>query len=618
MAPQIRDVGGGTLFGSGGEFVAPEHAAGDLLLLIHSADNGSLAQMGVTGGWTPLGSRPGPTGRWGGTKVWKKAASAGAESYVVTQAASADGVIVIVAISGASTAGIVVEQTGGFSSSQVQTPVATPPVGGCLELRWAAGVPPQPGANVEWDVPAGYALRATAQSRLFYAAGTLVSRALTGTAPVGVVGITSSSVLDTWDGFTILVPPTDGGDTPSPEAPPPTIPALPSGEQVVHYTYVFADLLTDEQICKDLDLYDVSYDRRITEGGAFSAGLVITDDATAAKVARILPRYPGDLSTGPGRTIVHVYRNGVVWGSYVIWRGTVSRSGRGEPIRVQIEGSSLESYLKQVKIRDDLGPYAGVDQIVIARTLLTAMQSTAPYNLHLTLQAGTSGVTQDRQYLASQATTYGEQLAELANTSPGFEWIVQVIDNGDGTRTRYWLWGAPKFGASSSDHKFMEPGNVLSWSEDIDALRGGTAFQARGESTNSDASSSSEPLVSDVALAQAHIDAGWPGIDVTTDYSGVDDEATLNAYATWAATTRGGAVRVHQATVRLPANTQFGPGGLGDWVTLMLVNPWWPIVDGVASFAKRWRVVGMAFKPPSKGSGQEECTLTFEEAEEGP
>ncbi|MFI6510145.1 hypothetical protein ACIBCT_21275 [Streptosporangium sp. NPDC050855] len=620
MAPEIRSVSERVFNGSSSVISRPLLTTnGDLLLLIHSADNGSLDDMQISGGWQVAETAGGSAGNWAGTKIWKRIASNEPSTYTISQGGTADGVAVMLAISGAGT-GLVVETISRSSQTIfIQTPAATPSTIGCLELRWAAGVR-FASTSIEWFTPAGYDSLVELQSRT-HATGVLTERALTGNAPVGVAEFLSSLGLNVWNGITILVPPPSGsggpgGEPPPPTSPPPTIPAIPSGEQVVHYTYVFADLLTDHQICKDLDLYDVSYERRIIEAGTFSASLVVTDEATAAKVARIVPRHPDDLSTGPGRTVVHVYRNGVIWGSYVIWRASVSRSGRNSPIEVRIEGASLESYLSQVKIRSDLGPYEGIDQIDIARTLLNSMQATPRYDIGLVLQGGTSGVTHSAEYLASEASTYGERLAELSTNDPGFEWVIQVVDNGDGTRTKYWVWGYPKIGSPAAGHKFMEPGNVLSWSEDIDALRGGTTFQVRGESINDDASTISEPLVSNVVLAQAYIDAGWPGIDVTADRSGVSDLDVLNGYATWWAANRAGTVRVHQATVRLPANTTFGPGNLGDWVTVMLVNPWWPIVNGVASFAKSWRVVGMAFKPPSKGAGQEECTLVFEETVE--
>ncbi len=588
----------------------PAVVPGDRLLLVQVSDR--TGDLGTpSGGWAPLAQEL--SGGVLETRVWvKTAGTSEPSSYTVSQGGFGDCVVIIASIPGAA-AGTPRVATGESIGFGALCPSVSLPAGTGTEIRIGTGGSGSAPNGADWSAP-DLTPAAEAQSRVFTSA-VLAWRPITEPGPVGELFLGVDDELLRLHGITIVIPDQaggGGGDTPP--VPPPTVPALPSGAQVVHYTYEFADLLTDALVCKDLDLRDVSYSRRISEAGEFSASVDIVNPVTAAKVARIVPRHPEDLSTGPGRTVCHVYRNGVVWGSYVIWAASVSRQGKGA-ITVSLSGSSLESYLSHVKIRDDI-TYEGWDQIDIARDLITRMQSTPRYNLGLQFQDGVSGVTRDRTYLASEASTYGERLAELGNVENGFEWAIQTIDNGDGTRTRVLTWGYPKLGNAATSHKFTEPGNVLSWQEDIDSLRGGTAFQARGESINEDASETSEPLVSQVVVAGPHIDAGWPGLDVTADYNSVSEIDTLDAYAQWWASERAGAVRVHQATVRLPANTSFGPGNLGDSVTLMLVNDWWPVVDGAASFAKTWRVVGMDFKPPQKGSGQEECTLTFEELAE--
>lgn len=590
-------------------------AEGDVLIAFQTVAFGSASSMTTPSGgatWTLLTSVNGSDGIASIRVWWKVAGASEPTSYTFRQSSGNTGGFTVIAAVHSADTGTPLRAVGARSGeSSVDTPGVTPTSTGAFEMRFVSGVGID---DVSWTPPTGYTERVDTLSGLVGAS--LVTRTLTAAASSGDKTHTASSFLLGGEGVTVAVlAGASSGGGGGGVVPPPTIPALPSTERVVHYTYEFCDLLTDDLIAKDLDLFDVSYDIKIIEPGMFSASLVITDEATAAKVARIVPRHPEDLSTGPGRTIVHVYRNGVVWGSYVIWQASVSRAGRGQHIQVRLDGLSLESYLNQVKIREDLS-FEETDQVDIARGLLEAMQSEPRYDIGLALTAGTSGVTRDREYLASEASTYGERLAELAQVDDGFEWIIQVVDNEDGTRTRHWTWGYPTLGQTQVTHVFTEPGNVLSWQEDIDALRGGTTFQTRGESIDDDASTTSEALTSAVAVAQDHINAGWPGIDKTIDYSSVSDEDTLNDYAAWWASNRAGAVRVHQVTVRLPANTSFGPGNIGDRVMLMLVNPWWPIQNGVASFAKTWRVVGMAFKPPAKGSGIEECTLTFEESVE--
>ncbi|ETK36115.1 hypothetical protein [Microbispora sp. ATCC PTA-5024] len=385
----------------------------------------------------------------------------------------------------------------------------------------------------------------------------------------------------------------------------------------VTYRYVAADLLTDAYIT-DLPLQDVTFTRRIIEPGTLSASVEIPDAVMADRVAKVIPRHPVDpgepdgLSTGPGRTVIHVYRNGVIWGTYLIWSASVQQQGRANP-KVTIQGSTLESYLGHVIIRQDIPSFAGVDQVEIARQLITHMQSDPQADLGITLQPGMSGAVRDRTYLGTEAASYGQRLTELAQVDDGFEWLIDTsVDAGTGVRSKRWKWGYPTLGSTTG--YVFKGDDVLSWQEDIDALRGGTQWQTRGESTNTDVAAGSIPLTSLITPAQDYIDAGWPRLDQTVDYSTVSEQDTLDNYAAFLAANRGGAVRVHRATVRLGPGTSFSPGNLGDYVRIMLVNAWWPVRSGVASFSKSWRVIGIDVRPVSRSDGQEQCTLTFEES----
>lgn len=580
---------------------------GDLLIAFHSADSGLLASMGVpTGGatWQPLGSRAGDAGTWAGTKLWVKVAGASEpSSYGFTQDATspADGVVAIVALTGAVTTTPVVAQTGSSTSvASVPTPGITPGGSADVEFRWAAA--PVEGANATWLPPSGLVERVDVQSGVF-TTGTLASRTLTSNAPTDAETFTLSQAWS-YHGFTVAVasasPPDPGpGTDPIPD---PT-PATPSR----HYRFVFADLLTDEYL-GELDLIVDRFDRRISEPGTFSATMPVTNRTEADKVAALIPRHPDDLTTGPGRIVCHVYRRGIIWGSYLIWSATVSESQR-QGLQVQMQGSSLESYLSHVEIRQDL-PYTGVDQITIARSLLDSMMSQTSADIGLTLQTGSSGVVRDRTYLAGEVATYGQRLKELSDVDGGFEWVIHTEDVA-GVRTRTWKWGYPRLGDITSDHLWAQPGAVTAWQEDINALNGATSYRARGDSINTDVAAASTPLLSTPRNADAHLVAGWPRLDKTVDYSSVKEIDTLEAYAIRWAAQRAGALRVHQATIRLDGD-EFTPANLGDFARLMLVNDWWPRQDGYASFSKSWRVIGIQVNPPDR-NGQETATLVFEE-----
>ncbi|MER5420320.1 hypothetical protein [Streptosporangium roseum] len=580
--------------------------AGDILVAFQLSVSGSGAAMAAPtgGGWALLGQFVGDDY----TKVWWKVAGASEPAaYTFKQQSGAAGIVAVAAIADApAVAPTFAALAGGFDVTTLTCPSVTPAAAPGVTLRWAAAQPFPGHTGGTWAGPSGTTEQVDRRIG-DQASACLTSRARTSSSATGTAIFNASFVFFGCHGITVDV----GGASGPPPEPPEVVPPSPD----IHYRFPFCDLLTDAYIT-DLDLRDVQFSRVIGEPGTFSATVDVPNPEVAEQVASVVPRWvedatdPDSLSTGPGRTVVHVYRNGIIWGTYVIWSATVSGSDRGG-IQVRLQGSTLESYLNTVEIREDITPYEGVDQLEIARDLIANMQARTGADIGLTLESGTSGVTRDRTYLASETATYGQRLRELADVDDGFEWAVQTSDPGTGSRVREVQFGYPKLGSADTDHVFAAPGNVLSWEQTIDALRGATSYRARGESISSDLSTRSEPLMSDEQNATAHLTAGWPRLDATKDYSTVKELDTLNAYATRWAAERPGAVRVHQVTVRLD-DTTFTPALLGDYARLIIVNDWWPIRNGGASFNKRWRIIGISIRATSRNS-QETATLTFAE-----
>ncbi len=378
----------------------------------------------------------------------------------------------------------------------------------------------------------------------------------------------------------------------------------------VPYRYLICDLLTDEEIV-DIEFEGVSYDHRVNQPGVFSGRLPLTDDRLSKRWNRVMPRDTTDLTAGIGRCICHVIRDDDLWGSYWLWRGKVSQ-GRGGPPMAEVQGMSLDGYMQQVEIQADLA-FAATDQVEIARQLISHMQSDPRANIGLLLQPGTTGATQDFVVAVTDKARYGQKLQELANADGGFEYRINTRISG-GTRIREFVWGYPTLGQVNTRHDYVQPGNVLEWSEEVDATRGGTRWTAQGDSTSNDLSLASGPLLSSVAEASAHLAAGWPRTDRTAQFPGTRDLPTLDAFAAYRAAIAPGVTRVHTATVELDDHPTLTPHLLGDYAALRLVNERYPLVDTVASFVRDWRVIGMEIKPASRNNDIEECTLIFEEA----
>ncbi|MEV4096979.1 hypothetical protein [Streptosporangium saharense] len=366
---------------------------------------------------------------------------------------------------------------------------------------------------------------------------------------------------------------------------------------------VIADLLTDQTLT-EMELAVETCQRRIIVPGAFRATAALPNLAQTEKARKIID----------GRTVIHVMRGYDIWGSYPIWYTEPAMDEQGN-LTLKIQGASLESYPHRRKIRANL-TYTGQDQIEIARQLLTHMASRPEGDLGFVLTPGSSGVTRDRTYRASESGTYGERLEQLANVADGFEYMIRTfIDPATGQRVRQWVWGYSTLGSPTITRDIAQPGKIKAWSYPSDATQAATSWQTRGDTIQDDLSTASEPLMSTVYEDAAKLAAGYPLLDQTVDYSSVRDQATLNSYAQVLAATRSGSVSIPRIVVHFDDNFSIDPNFLGDKARFTLVNNWFPLdSSGAPTFAKEWRIVGMDLKPPTADDQEERAELIFEEA----
>jgi len=112
----------------------------------------------------------------------------------------------------------------------------------------------------------------------------------------------SALIIQTWQSWTLVIPPGDY------VPPPPPQPAFAVKGRAL-YRYTTHDMLTGEYID---DIYPVSpvYGKRLNEPGTFSGSLPIPNSRVAAAVRRVIPRLKSDLTTGPGRVQIRVWRDG--------------------------------------------------------------------------------------------------------------------------------------------------------------------------------------------------------------------------------------------------------------------------------------------------------------------
>lgn len=587
VMPNLIDTPGDTA-------VRGDAKLGDTLLAFQSADSGGLGALFLGDDWLFFdavsgGDWPGSnSGTWAGCILWKRTVGQNEPtSYETGQGAVADGIVTIVAIADGDPDSVQVASRLGNNS-----PALTPNSASGLQLRYVTGVPGPAGESVSWDdPPTGYTERAAVQADQFTAAQ-LVSAPVVSTAPLGQVRLTSNPTLSA-AALTVFI-----ASTAPPVPQPPVVQPFAPGAGGATWRYEFFRALTREYL-GPLDLVDVGFDVRLLQPGGFGAMVPVPNRREADRIAEVIPREAVDdpdsypLDRGPGAMVCQLTREGEPQVEYWI-NGTKLVVGRRGNVGIQLRGLTLDGWMDQVEIEDDLN-YAG-DQIDIARSLLTHLMAQTGANISLDLAAGTSGITRELIVAESETRKYGQVLTDLQQADDGFESQIRLVLEG-GALVRRWVWGRPLGQQDPPLHTWAygrDSGDILEYVEDADALRGANRTRARGNSISTDASTTSVPLLSTGHDATAYLAAGHLRTSRTLSYPTNTDLPTLEEYAAYWAERAGGLVRVDTATVTPGRVVTFSPNSLGDVGRFYLHNQWH---QGVW---RRRRIIGAAFTPGSK------------------
>lgn len=352
------------------------------------------------------------------------------------------------------------------------------------------------------------------------------------------------------------------------------------------YRVRFADALTDGN-ADEFALSGVACSTHIGAAGSLSATIPIArgNSALGARINAI---------KSAGGSAVYVYRNGVPWWPGLLWTKNKTSDANGKPT-VQIGCGTFESYLDRVQLGADLAAMTSTDQLAIARSFLTDMQSDPYANMRITPDSltATSGIIRDRvMYKAAARPSYLKMLSDLANLDQGFEFTVQVlVDPTTGARTRQIRLAYPTL-ATGTVHRIAKPGAILSYSFPEDGGRGATYLMATGSG-----------IVSTIHKDTAQLNAGWPRTDLTTAYGSVTDPAVLEAHATADLALARVPVSVPAIKIR-PDASDITPMSIGDTVKVTIKDelfgpPLYPV-----GFTGTYRLVGVSVSPPERGKAE--------------
>lgn len=540
-----------------------------------------------------------------GLRIWRKTAGLSEpSSYTFTQPELGGSVVHIFAVEGsdATVAPNIVADLHN-SSGNVVTPDVSPASVPHLEIRVASTAH----YTGTLSPPSGYTLRGQAEDGVSFVVSAAATRVVNTSASSG----TQVFVATPPDSGAVLGLSMSIASAPPSEPEIPTFPPFTPARGTALYQYRFRRL-RDGGFLGFLELDDVSFDKRISQPGTFSASVPIPSRDVGDLVSEIIPRDSSVLTAGPGVIVVDILRGGDIWGEYWITSAKPGRSRRATPT-IQLQGTTLDGYMTAVELQAQMF-FEQADQIDILRGLVASMQDQPYANIGVTVADGVSGVLRDRTY-SDDGGTYGQRIRELAEVNNGFEYTLD-IGLSEGTISRQIRWGYPTLASDDVPHIFsdgFDGGDIVEWGEEIDALRGATRWRARGGTPpgEADASTTAQPLMSAVVEAVDHLDAGWPRIDRTLSYPDVTVQDTIDDYAAYWASVAPGALRVESYTVVLGANPSLHPNLIGDWCRIHLDNEW---------HRPHWRqrrIIGLHITPVSRDNGKEEAKLILEGLEVG-
>lgn len=349
------------------------------------------------------------------------------------------------------------------------------------------------------------------------------------------------------------------------------------------YRLLICDLRSD-RLLDVLPVEGVSIDDFIGKTGSLR-GSVPIPNAEIARRARV--------ALVPGRTAVWVERGREIWWGGVLWTLQLTSDSRGD-IKAQIQVGGWESYLYR-RLLHDTQIAQQVDQFDIVRGLVDYAQEKNGGNIGITYDGQPSGVVRDRTFLRYDLHSIGDLISDLSNVENGFEWRIASYRDPDGRRTKRLILGSPVIQAGMSDLVLDHPGPVISYTWPTDATIKANTWQSRGATDNTNQAAESYPMMSDLLVDQANLDAGWPRLDGTSDYTTVEQMSTLNAHARadWDA---------FRDPVTIPAvqvvmSDQVGPTLLGQTIRLRIRDLWHE-----TPLDARYRVVGVSVQPPERGN----------------
>jgi hypothetical protein len=276
------------------------------------------------------------------------------------------------------------------------------------------------------------------------------------------------------------------------------------------YRYLVADLLTGT-IREEVPFSQVRFSHVLNRPGAFSASINLRHPKATRN------------NLDPGRTALHVERDGQIVWSGILWTARASV----EQATVEVGGEGWWSYFRRREIKTTR-TYLAQDQFFIARDLLNYAQGISGGNVGVTVGSQTCGVLRDRTYYHYERKNLAEAVEQLAAVQNGFDFAIEAAWSGSSI-TKTFVPAYPKRGRRTNI--VLELGvNIEGLSQDLDASNMANSVTALGAG---EGDTMLIATVSDPSQLSA-----YPLLEATETWKDVSVFNTLDGHARSALTAR--------------------------------------------------------------------------------
>lgn len=364
---------------------------------------------------------------------------------------------------------------------------------------------------------------------------------------------------------------------------------------VAEFQYFTTDLRTGIPLT-DLPLSGVSFGTRLKTVGdlrgtvplrSLNKNRKLTSEQTYQERVRELIA-----GTVPTRTALWVeFNRELVWGGIIFARNYDSAAGQWD-----LSCREFMSFYEDKFFHRDTGdllarmPFVQVDQLVIARALISHVSAKTGGDIGMILGSETSGVLRDRTYRVTKYKPILQAVDELSNVINGFDYAVDVFYDAARVPQKRLTLSYPRRGLKRGPDTplmFEFPGNVLQYTYPEDGSDMATRSHAQGEGSGRDMKRSFK--------TSNLIGAGWPLYEQMRSYTDVKKQSTLDDHAQADLDAADQPTTLPKLTVPIDADYPLGSFIVGDHARVRIDDIRFP--DG---FDQRQRIVGYAVNPDQR------------------